>query len=46
MEIDSFTTKFKALLSSGHEATLTFEADGGKVFATLKAGLGHERSQL
>ena len=40
-EIDSFTTKFKALLSSGYEATLTLEADGGQVFATLKAGLGH-----
>ena len=40
-EIDSFTTKFKALLSSGYEATLTLEADRGQVFVTLKAGLGH-----
>ena len=39
-EIDSFTTKFKALLANGFKATLTLEANEGEIFATLKAGLG------
>ena len=36
VEIDSFTTKFKLLLSNGYKATLTFESVEGEVFATLK----------
>ena len=39
-EIDSFTLKFKSLLGNGFKATLTFEAEDGEAFATLKAGLG------
>jgi len=38
-EIDSFTSKFKALLANGLEATLKIEAVKGEVFVTLKAGL-------
>ena len=39
-EIDSFSSKFKALVANGLKATLTLEADGSEVFATLKAGIG------
>ena len=42
VEIDSFTTKFKLLLSNGYKATPTFESVEGEVFATLKAGLGDD----
>ena len=39
-EIDSFTSKFKALLANGFEATLTLETIDGEAYVTLKAGLG------
>ena len=39
-EIDSFTSKLKALLANGFEATLTMEAIKVEAFVTLKAGLG------
>ena len=39
-QIDSFTSKLKALLANGFEATLTMEAIKGEAFVTLKAGLG------
>ena len=40
IEIDSFTSKFKALLANGFQATLTLEAVEGEAFVTLRAGLG------
>ena len=41
-EIDSFTSKFKALLANGFAATLTVEAIQGEAFITLKSGLGSQ----
>ena len=38
-ELDSFVTKFKHLLHNGFEATLSMEANMGKAFVVLKAGL-------
>ena len=39
-EIESFLTKFKSLLYSGYNATLTLESKKGEAFICLKAGLG------
>ena len=38
-ELDSFVTKFKSLLASGHKAKLTFESKNGNVWANLRVGL-------
>ena len=40
VEIDSFTSKFKALLFNGIQASLSFESKDGEAFVVLKAGLG------
>ena len=39
LELDSFYTKFKHLLNSGYNATLTLESIRGEAFVCLKAGL-------
>ena len=39
-EMESFLSKFKNLQFAGYKATLTFEAEDGEAFVTLKAGLG------
>ena len=39
-EMESFLCKFKNLQYAGFKATLTFEAENGEAFVTLKAGLG------
>ena len=41
IEIDSFVAKFKTLWHAGLEASLNIEAENGKAYVTLKAGLGH-----
>ena len=40
-EMESFLWKFKNLQYAGIKASLTFEAENGQVFVTLKAGLGY-----
>ena len=39
-EMESFLWKFKNLQYAGIKASLTFEAEDGQAFVTLKAGLG------
>jgi hypothetical protein len=38
-ELDSFVSKFKSLLASGQEASLTFNSKKGKVWVQLEVGL-------
>jgi hypothetical protein len=38
-ELDSFVTKFKSLLASGHKAKLTLESKNGNVWANLQVVL-------
>ena len=43
-ELDSFYSKFKNLLCSEKDATLTFKSEAGRAFVTLSVDLGHVHS--
>ena len=43
-ELDSFYLKFKNLLCSEKDATLTFKSEAGRAFVTLSVDLGHVHS--
>ena len=44
-ELDSFYLKFKNLLCSEKDATLTLKAEAGRAFVTLSLDLGHVHSE-
>ena len=44
-ELDSFYVKFKNLLRSEKDATLTLKAEAGRAFVTLTLDLGHVLSE-
>ena len=44
-ELDSFFVKFKCLLQSEKDATLTLKSEAGRAFVTLSLDLGHVRSE-